>query len=99
MIGTALAIGATKIFGISDSEKEKKLREKFPARTQQAEAQRRDMQAFFQKMKENNKSGEGEQDDAFREVMMGGKGHIKRYSNNAEAVEKKVEEKQKVGRK
>ena len=86
VIGTAAALGISRTFGQSDEEKEAMLRAKYPERTKQSEAQRAEMQKFFDKMKENNAKRQGEQDDQFRNILMGGTREIKRYNKNQEAV-------------
>jgi hypothetical protein len=89
LVGTAVALGISKVFGQTDEEKERTLRAKFPERTKQNEAQRVEMQKFFDKMKANNaqKGGEGEQNGTFSNILHGGRGKINRASNNAEAVQ------------
>ena len=89
LVGTAVALGISKVFGQTDEEKERTLRAKFPERTKQNEAQRVEMQKFFDKMKANNakKGGEGEQNGTFSDILHGGRGNINRASNNAEAVQ------------
>lgn len=89
LVGTAVALGISKAFGQTDEEKERVLRAKFPERTKQNEAQRVEMQKFFDKMKANNakKGGEGEQDGTFSDLLHGGRGNINRASKNAEAMQ------------
>ena len=95
--GTAIAFGAVKLFGKEEQQKEDEIRAKYGHRVTESQNQRKEMQAFFDKMKKSQQSQGKDKghDDAFNDILKGGKGKIKRYSRNREAVEAENERKAK----
>ena len=86
--GTIIALGASRLFGKDEAQKEEELRSRYSHRVKQSQSQRKDMQEFFDKMKtsqqQQNVKGH---DDVFTDVLKSGKGEKRRYSRNREAVE------------
>ena len=87
--GTAIAFGGVKLFGKEEQQKEDEIRAKYGHRVIESQNQRKEMQAFFDKMKnsQHNQGKDKSHDDTFNNILKGGKGKMKRYSRNREAVE------------
>ena len=83
-----VSFGAVKLFGKEEQQKEDDIRAKYGHRVTQSQNQRKEMQAFFDKMKKSQKSQGKDKghDDKFQDILKGGKGEKKRYSRNKEAV-------------
>jgi len=84
---TAVGLGATRLFGKSDEEKEKELRHLYGDRIKASESSKKNMQAFFDTMKKNQQQqvagADGtQQEDKFADLLRGGKGEIKNQSLN-----------------
>ena len=77
---TLASLGYAKVYGKSEEDKQKELKEKFPELVGRSKEQKQAMQQFFNSVKDNK-------DDAgnkkkFDELLHAGKGKIKRQPGN-----------------
>ena len=90
-IGTGAAIGISKSFSKPDAVKLAELERKYPELVEKSKQQRKEMQVFFDKMKDPAKRAE--LDMQFEEVLKRGKADKKRTPDNESVHVSKLEEK------
>lgn len=79
-IGTAAALGLSKLMSPSEEDKERVLRERYPDLVKQSEGNKKNMQAFFNKIKADPNDADAKK--TFDDLLRGGKGEVKNQSIN-----------------
>jgi hypothetical protein len=84
VIGTAAALGLSKLMSPSEEDKERVLRERYPDLVKQSEGNKKNMQAFFNTLKSDPNDPEAQK--RFDDLLRGGKGEVKNQSSNRGVV-------------
>jgi hypothetical protein len=77
---TLASLGYAKVYGKSEEDKQKELKEKFPELVGRSKEQKQAMQQFFNSVKDNKDDTENQK--KFDQLLHAGKGKVKRQPGN-----------------
>lgn len=80
LVGTGATVGAARFFGKTEEDKEAEIRRKFPDLVRQSEANKKNMQQFFDTLKKDPNDKDAQ--NKFDLLLRGGKGEVKNQSTN-----------------
>ena len=79
-VSSLVALGISRAFSPSEEDKERVLREKYPDLVKQSEGSKKNMQAFFDKIKTNPNDVDAQA--RFDDLLKSGRGAVKNQSEN-----------------